>query len=352
MLRMLRIVIELVKYEAIIVPQARREIRRWTATAVAIPDPRLRETATCAIAIDASNAEAAAAFAVMVPRARSRVAIELLVAYQILLDYVDALGERICTDDVLRSLAVGVALTAAFARPGATLALESLGDDGGYLAALVMACRSRLWQLPSACAVEQDARAAAERCAQALAYTHAAAKRGTSEDLRGWTATQATTTGYAWWEIAAGGNSDLAILALLAAAADPATTRNRAAAVAAAYWPHVCVLSTLLDSLVDYERDATTDNFSFVARYPDRVALRNGLTQATARSLAATAPLRHCHAHAMIVGGVACYYAASVTPGSLAAQVAPTVVATLGSAAMPIVLALQARHRLGGIQTR
>jgi len=343
---MLRIVIELVKYETIIVRQARREIRRWTATATAIPDPRLRETATCAIDVDASNAEAAAAFAVMAPRPLTRVAVELLVGYQVLLDYVDALGERVCADRVLRGLAIGMALTAACARPSAPLALDPLGDDGGYLAALVTACRARLWQLPSAAAVEQQARAAAERCAQALAYTHAAATLGASDDLRDWTAAQHATTGYRWWEIAAGGNSDLAILALLAAAADPATTTVDAAAVAAAYWPHVCVLSTLLDSLVDYERDTTTENFSFVSRYPEHAAMQEGLIHATERSLAATARLRHHHAHAMIVYGVACYYASAATPGSIAAHVAPPVVATLGPMAAPIIVALRARHRL------
>ncbi|HXE46003.1 MAG TPA: DUF2600 family protein [Conexibacter sp.] len=342
---MLRIVIQLVKYEAIVVSQTRREIRRWTVAAATIPDPLLRETATCAIAIDASNAEAAAAFAVMAPRSLTGVAVELLVAYQILLDYVDALGERICADRLLRNLAIGMALTAAFARPGATLALDPLGDDGGYLVALVTACRSRLWQLPSAAAVEPQAQAAAERCAQALAHTHAAAERGTCEGLREWTAAQPATMGYAWWEIAAAGNSDLAILALLAAAADPATTTADAAAVATAYWPHVCVLSTLLDSLVDYERDAATDNFSFVSRYPKHAAMEDALFQATERSLSSVRLLRHSHAHTMIVCGVAGYYAASALPGSLASHIAPDVLATLGPKAKPITLALRARHR-------
>lgn len=344
MLALLRIVIELVKYEAIILPQARREIRRWTDAAAAIPDPELRRTAACAIEVDASNAEAAAAFAIMAPRSRLRMTVELLVAYQVLLDYVDALGERECTDSFLRGLAVGMALTAALARPGSPVTLDPLGDDGGYLVALVAACRSRLWQLPSAAAVERQAEAAAERCAEALAHTHATAKRGASESLREWTAAQPATTGYEWWEIAAGGNSDLAILALLAAAADPATTTDGADAVAAVYWPHVCVLSTLLDSLVDFERDAATGNFSFVSRYPGHAAMHNGLVQATRLSLAAIAGLRHRHAHLMIVCGVACYYAASAVPGSLAAEVAPSVVAQLGAAATPIVLALRAPH--------
>jgi tetraprenyl-beta-curcumene synthase len=347
MLATLRILIELAKYEAVFVPKARREIRRWTDAAAAIPDPALRRTATGAIAVDASNAEAAAAFAVMAPPTRTCAAIELLVAYQVLLDYVDALGERIRADPLLRGFAIGTALSAALARPRSAISLDPLGDDGGYLVALVAACRARLWQLPAAAAIEQQAVAAARRCAQALAHTHSAARSGSEDRLRRWTSAQPATAGYSWWEIAAGGNSDLAVLALLAAAADPATTPDDAAAVAAAYWPHVCVLSTLLDSLVDYERDATTGNFSFVALYPDRAAMRDGLVQSTARSRVATGRLRHPHAHAMIVCGVASYYAVAATPGSLAAQLAPSVIGTLGPTATPIALALRARHRVG-----
>ncbi len=345
----LKILVELIEYEVAIVPEARRAIRRWTDAAAAIPDPELRETATFAIAVDASNAEAAAAFAVMASRSRRRAVAELLVAYQVLLDYVDALGERRLGAGLLRGLAIGMALTAALEPPASPVDLDPLGDDGGYLVDLVTACRRLLWQLPSATAVEHEAGAAAVRCAQALAYTHAAAQCGTTDGLREWTSAQPATTGYTWWEIAAGGNSDLAILALLAAAADPATTPSDAADVAAAYWPHVCVLSTLLDSLVDCERDATTGNLSFVSRYPDRSAVQDGLLQATSRSLAAMAPLRHSHAHTMIVCGVAAYYAASATPGSLAARVAPALVATLGPTAAPIVLALRARRRLGAL---
>jgi len=258
---------------------------------------------------------------------------------------VDALGERILGARLLRGLAIGMALTAALEPPASPVDLDPLGDDGGYLVGLVTACRSLLWQLPSAAAVETEAGSAAVRCAEALAHTHAAAQLGgTTDRLCEWTRAQPATTGYTWWEIAAGGNSDLAILALLAAAADPATTPSDAADVAAAYWPHVCVLSTLLDSLVDWERDARTENFSFVSRYPDRSAVQDGLLQATSHSLAAVAPLRHRHAHTMIACGVVAYYAASATPNSLAARVAPALVATLGPTATPIVLALRARH--------
>ncbi|HZV73811.1 MAG TPA: DUF2600 family protein [Conexibacter sp.] len=337
----------LTDYGVAIVPRARREIRRWALAASAIPDPTLRTHATDAIAVDASNAEAAAVFAAIVPRRQRRATVELLVAQQILLDYVDVLGERICSDQLLRGLAIGKALAAAVARPASPLDLDPLGDDGGYLVGLVTACRNRLWQLPSAAVIEQPAEAAAVRCAHGLAHTHTAAHHGTIAKLRDWAMTQEGAVPYSWWETAAGSNSNLAILALLVAAADPLTTRHDAAAIASSYWPHVCVMSTLFDSLVDYERDATSGNFSFVSHYPDHAAVQRGLIRATTRSLAATKSLRHSHVHTMIVCGVAGYYAASATRDSLAAQLAPSLLAALGPTAAPIILALRAQHRLG-----
>ncbi len=332
-------------YGASIVPRARREIRRWAAAAAAIPDPVLRGHATHAIRVDARNAEAVAALAATAPRRQRRTTVELLVAYQLLVDYVDTLGERVCADELRHGLSLGMALVSAVRQPSSPVDLDTFGDDGGYLVALVTTCRGRFRQLPAAAVVAQEAAVAAARCAQALAYTHTATRSGTLAELRDWAAAENTTAGYSWWEIAAGGNSSIAILALLAAAADPLTTSQEASALAASYWPHVCVMSTMLDSLADYERDRVSGEFSFVARYPDASAARHGLVHATWLSLAAVRPLRHRNTHSMIVYGVAGYYAASAAPESLAAEVAPSVIAELGGAATPIVLALRARHR-------
>lgn len=352
MIATLKTLATLSDYGASIVPRARREIRRWAAAAAAIPDPVLRTHATHAIRVDSRNAEAVAALAATAPRRQRRTTVKLLVAYQVLVDYVDTVGERVCATELRRGLEIGVALVAAIGTPASPLRLDSLGDDGGYLVDLITACRSRLWQLPSAAVVAPEARGAAVRCGQALAHTHAAGALGATDGLRRWTAAQPRTAGYGWWEVAAGGNSSIAILALLASAADPATTRHDAAALAAAYWPHLCVMSTMLDSLVDFERDATTGDFSFVSHYADDAAVRDGLIEATARSLLTATPLRHSRIHTMIVWGIAGYYASSATPGSLAECVAPSLVATLGPLSTPIIVALRARHWLRGTRAR
>ncbi|MBS1870637.1 MAG: DUF2600 family protein [Actinobacteria bacterium] len=350
MIATLKTLATLSDYGVSIVPCARREIRRWAVAAAAIPDPVLRHHAMHSIRVDSRNAEAVAALAATAPRRQRRTTVELLVAYQVLVDYVDTVGERVCAGELRRGLEIGMALVTAIDTPASALQLDTLGDDGGYLVDLVATCRGRLWQLPSAAIVAPEAKIAAMRCGQALAHTHAAAALGSTDDLRQWTTAQPRVAGYSWWEIAAGGNSSIAILALLAAAADPVTTRCDAAALAAAYWPHLCVMSTMLDSLVDYEEDALSGDFSFASHYPTRLSVCDGLVNAATRSIASTKLLRHSGSHTMIVWGIAGYYAAGAAPGSLAAQVAPPVVATLDSAAMPVILALRAQHRLGGMR--
>lgn len=345
MIATLKTLATLSEYGASIVPRARREIRRWAAAAAAIPDPELRSHATHAIRVDSRNAEAVAALAATAPRRQRRATVELLVTYQLLVDYVDTLGERVCADELQHGLSLGMALVSAVHPASSPVDLDPLGDDGGYLVALVTSCRSRFRRLPAAEVVAQEAKTAALRCAQALAYTHTATRRATLGELRAWAASANETAEYSWWEIAAGGNSSIAILGLLAAAADPLTTGRDATVLAASYWPHLCVMSTMLDSLADFERDQASGEFSFVSHYPDARAALDGLTRATQRSLAAVQPLRSSRVHAMVVCGVASYYAAAAAPGSLAAEVSPGVVGQLGRAATPIILALRARHR-------
>lgn len=336
----------LIAYRTAIVPHAHREIRRWAHIAAGVPDATLRHHAARAIEVDTGNALAIAALAATAPRRLRRRTVELVVAYQVLVDYIDRLNETVCAGQLLRGLRVGVALSSALAKPGSPIDVDPLGDDGGYLVSLVAACRERLWSLPSAAAIQQQARIAAARCSQALACTHVAAENGTLADVRRWTAKQKSPGEYSWWELAAGGTSNIAVTALLAAASDSETTSADAGAVAAAYWPHICVFSTMLDSLVDYERDVVTGEFSFVSHYAGATAVREGLIRAACLSLAAAASLRHSRIHTMIVCGVASYYAASAAQGSLASSITPSLLAFLGPVTVPIALTLRASDRI------
>jgi tetraprenyl-beta-curcumene synthase len=123
-----------------------------------------------------------------------------------------------------------------------------------------------------------------------------------------WSKKQAPGGGYLWWELAAGGISCLAIHALFAAAATPKTTPAEAQDLDSAYFPPICSISALLDSLIDLPHDADTINHSFAAHYlsSSHAAERYAaiITDAEKR----LGGLRHARRHQTILAGIAGYY--------------------------------------------
>jgi tetraprenyl-beta-curcumene synthase len=119
-----------------------------------------------------------------------------------------------------------------------------------------------------------------------------------------WALRQDRATGYLWWELAAGAISSVGVYALLAAAAQPDCTSAEAARIDAAYFPSMCALSTLLDSLVDRERDVRSGELSFVGYYPSRAAAIARLRQLAERALAGVRALPRGERHVVLVTGM------------------------------------------------
>lgn len=286
---------------------ARRELRRWRASAGSIPDPVLRRHALSALTEKALNVEAVAVFATLAPRASRRAALGAMTALQIAVDYIDNLGEEPTPEPLQDGLRLHRALAAAVT-PGAEpldwYRLHPHGDDGGYLSRLVAACQESLRPLPSQGTVLPLARRAATRCGEGQSHTHAAARgEGGLED---WARRQGDLDRYRWWEIAAGASSSVAAHALIAAAATPGSTPEHAALIEDAYFPPVGALTVLLDDLIDLDEDAATGDHNYMAYYPSSGAAADRLALIAAQASAATARLPR--RHAAILAGVAGFY--------------------------------------------
>ncbi len=326
----------LVAYRRTVVPEARRELRRWQVQAAAIPDAALREAAFSALCEKGSNAEATAVFAILAPRRRRAGAVRAMTALQVAVDYLDTLGELDVEDPLAAGLALHRARADAVSPPTAETnwyAAYPQSDDGGYLAALVSACQRELAALPASEAVRAAARRAAARCGEGQAHTHAEAvddQRG----LQAWAERQASPPSYAWWEVAAGASSSVAIHALIAAAADPRTSAAEAEAIDGAYFPAIGALTVLLDDLVDREDDLASDQHNYMAHYPSGAAAADRLALIAERARSATAPLRHRRRHAAILAGVAGFYLSDpAAHGAFAAPVRERLLETLGGGA-------------------
>lgn len=293
--------------------QARRELRVWDELAGRIPDPLLREQALAKLSGERLNPEAAALFAVLAPRSQRRRVVSLIIAYQVLYDYLDGVNELPGFDDLADGLQLHTSLIEALLpdRPLSDPYLHHPDrDDGGYVRELCLACRRLAGELPLAEARGTILRAT-RRCGQAQSHNHATEGTGRAR-LAAWSRAQdGADRGYLWWELAAGGISCLNIHALIASAADCGGGDEYARLVDGAYFPSVCSLSALLDSLADYDLDAHTGNHSFVGHYRDaeQAAERLAAIVDEARSLGRS--LRGRRRHAVIQAGIVAYYISS-----------------------------------------
>jgi tetraprenyl-beta-curcumene synthase len=341
------LLVTLVRYWRTVYPVSRRELRRWDGHAAAIRDPRLRALARETLRRERGLCEGAALFATLAPR-RDRAAVaRLLVSLEVLCDYLDTLAEQPAADPLGDGRRLHRALATALGAPAPAHGYFAAGapQDGGYLEALVAQCRTGFLALPSVLAVAPFARHAALRSGEGQSRNHAAMLGHDATGFPAWCEAQAPVGAHlAWWELAAAACSSLTLIALVACAADPRTRPEDAARVAAAYFPWVSALSSLLDSVADRAQDEASGNHSYVAHYATRAAAARRLGAITALAVAETRALPQGAQHAAIVAAMACFY---LCESAAEAAVARSVLAQLDVDTRLLVLMLRLRRALG-----
>lgn len=307
------------RYWRYVAPEVRRELKRWSGRAAQIGDRHLRELAIEKLQAEHFNAEVAATLATLVPEAHRSRAVEAIVAFEVLYDYLDGLTEE-PTDDPLES---GGRLyrdfTAVFdgASADRPATQRVVWDDGGYLDELSSTAAGAIASLPRKCVVERAGRSAAERCAIGQVRVHAAAQVGVDQ-LERWAHGDVEPEGAMEWReyIAGSVASVLAVHALIAAGADDSITEKQADALDSAYLS-ISAMSTMLDSLIDYERDVASGDPWLVRLYGGDVGVLGDRLVAVAReAVARTRLLPNDAHHMMTLMGVVAYYTSAAEAGS------------------------------------
>ncbi len=338
-------------------PDACREVRIWRARAQAIPDPALRRIALQAHDEKRGNLEGAAAFAAFVRPAGRHATVRAVVAYQTMFDYLDNLSEEPSEDPIADARRLNGALLSAIA-PGEPhhdyYPARRRGEDGGYLRALIGACRTTLISLPSFATIAELAREATERVITYQSLNHGDGN-GRHDSFERWARTSGRAhTRLRWWETAAAAGSTLDLFALIAAAADPALDPGVAGMLGAAYFPWVGALHSLLDSLADQVEDLTTGRRGLIDYYrsPDEAADR--IATIAGEAMSQVGELPGGHGHTLIVAAMTSFYLCdlSTSPSPHARLAAPAVLDAMGQLARPTMLILGARRSAGRIAER
>jgi tetraprenyl-beta-curcumene synthase len=315
----LALVLANARYWTTVAPKVRAELAHWRARAGKIEDPELRTLALRTLQEEGFAAEVAATLATLTPRPQHTTAIRGIVALELMYDYLDALTEQPAPDPLANGRLLFKALTDAL-DPDAQLGEDyyrhrPAGDDGGYLRELAATVKGALACLPGARALAPAMLAAASRCAEAEVLTHAGAMTGGSA-AEMWAREAANGSGLQWREYLAGAASSvLTVHALMALAGDQRTTVEHAAPIDEVYLG-LGALSTLLDSIVDYEHDAANGTLAYINHYEDRDVLGQRLVgvarQAARRARDAPASAHHL----MTLTGVAAYYTSATSASS------------------------------------
>lgn len=320
-----------------VAPLVGTQLQRWERRAHAIADPALQALALQKLSEERFNSEVAATLATLAPRHARAGVVEAIVAYEVMYDYLDGLTEQPAVDP-LRSghelyRAFTDAVTLHTTPAGSYYAHTQQSDDGGYLEELVGVVRGALLGLPSATAVSSVCERAAKRCAEAQIRAHAASSLGGAQ-LEQWATDEADGTPLGWREFMAGSASSvLAVHALIGAAADSRTTPEQAVEIDTVYMS-ICALSTMLDSLVDRQRDVQEGQLGYVHYYESYDDLAQDLALAARRAVRHAAPLPNGAHHVMTLVGVAAYYMSA--PGA-SSELAQPVTQRIGRELQPLI---------------
>jgi tetraprenyl-beta-curcumene synthase len=246
------------------------------------------------------------------PPARDLRLLRALVAYQVLIDFLDDIDEHSAVTGHVDGCQLHLALIDAvdLNRPIANYyRYHPWQNDGGYAQALVKACRENCSQLPSYEGVRVALAAEAARTRCALGVNHEpepvlrdAALRGYAEKM------DDLHEGLAWFEIAAAASGMLVIHALLALAAESACNPWEVTRVRGIYFPWAAAATTMLDSYVDQSDDAASGHHSYIAHYATPHVALQRIRWLIARSLTEARALPGGERHALIVASMVAMY--------------------------------------------
>lgn len=285
-----------------------REMGRWRALAERIPSGPIRDDALYALGHKRTHADGAALFSTL-PDKRDANLIRLLVAYELILDFLDNVSERHRTEANGRELHLALIEAIAPERtPSDYYRHHPWKEDGGYLRALVESCQQRCRTLMSFEQVRAVVLAEATRT-QVLALNHLTDPDARDAALRRWATEEcADDEGFAWYEFGGAGSASLVVLALLTLAARPRVTAADVARMRRAYWPWMSLVAVMLDSYADQLEDAISGDHSYVAHYATPEARIERLCGFIRTASANALSLPAGHRHAVIVASMVAMY--------------------------------------------
>jgi tetraprenyl-beta-curcumene synthase len=313
-------------------PAVAREVDAWRLRARAIPEAAIRTDGLSALGSKRGHTDGAALFTILC-RARNLDLLRLLVAYELIWDFLDTVNERGAQTGQANGKQLHLALVEAL-DPRVPFSdyyrHHPWRCDGGYLRTLVNTCRQCLSSLPSYGQIRPFVVEEANR-AQVLAINHELDPTHRDAALREWAAREFPSEQEAtWFELSGAASASLTIHALLAFAAEPECTAQEVEQTRRAYFPWISAATTMLDSYVDQVEDTENDDHSYVSHYPTPEFGAQRICQLVERSLQEARALKDGERHVLITACMVAMYLSKDSARTRAARETTRAIAGAG----------------------
>ncbi|MCX7708869.1 MAG: tetraprenyl-beta-curcumene synthase family protein [Clostridia bacterium] len=291
-------------------PEVDRQLNRWINLCIQAEDHELSEQALSSIRFKKFHAQGGSAYA-LYPKVNCFNAIDFIVSFQTISDYLDNLCDRagVCDEYSFRQLHLSMldAIEPDTEKNDYYL-LYPYKNDNSYLESLVDECRSRIKELPSYRLVKNYIKNYVQLYCDLQTYKHLSLDKR-ERRLISWAAKQLEHyPGISCWEFSAASGSTLGVFALYAAACDPDLTSNEVATIDALYFPWICGLHILLDYYIDAQEDLQMGDLNFTYYYENLKQCEDRLLFFVEQSLSRCSGLKYPGFHMTVIKGLLAMY--------------------------------------------
>jgi tetraprenyl-beta-curcumene synthase len=292
-------------------PAVTGELAAWRRRALQIPDAEIRADALSALAGKRGHTDGAVLFSILAAR-RSRGLLRVLSAYELIWDFLDTADEHATKFGGVRNgkqlhLALFDALDPSC--PASDYyRYHPWKRDGGYLRALLEACREGSGWLASYELVRPLLLREGWH-AKVLAFNHDTDPYRRDAALQEWASSELATDRPLWWfERTGAASASLTIHALLAISSRKDCDRLTAERVQRAYSGWISAATTMLDSYADQVEDRASGNHSYISHYGSSQAATSRVCRLLRAGIQDAGVLPDAQRHVLIVSCMAAMY--------------------------------------------
>jgi tetraprenyl-beta-curcumene synthase len=295
-----------------VLPRVRKYLTEWKREAQQIPDPELRKQALASIETKTFHCEGGAILALLAGNKKDE-AIQFIVAYQTISDYLDNLCDRSTSLDPRDFRVLHDSMKHALT-PGAKLEnyyrFRDEQDDGGYLHALVETCQDVLGSLPSYRMIAPTLHELAGYYCDLQVHKHVAREERVPR-LQSWFEKyEENLPAMSWYEFSACSGSTLGIFCIVSYASEAEVNERTLQDLKDGYFPWVQGLHILLDYFIDQEEDRVGGDLNFCFYYDSREKMMGRFTEFIEQADASIDGLPDSSFHRMINRGLLGIYLA------------------------------------------